>query len=47
MNSRFYINVAKKMYEKNIDLPRPTPRKLKDGGVEIPLITITCEGEEW
>lgn len=44
MNSKFYINVAKQMREKNINLPRPAPKTLKDiDGGEIPIITVTCE----
>lgn len=47
MNSKFYINVAKKMHEKNINLPRPTPKLRDIDGGEIPIITVTCEGVEW
>lgn len=44
MNPDFYVNVADLMPE---ELPRPTPKKLMEDGVEIPIITVTCEGIEW
>lgn len=44
MNPDFYVNVADYMHE---ELPRPTPKKLMEDGVEIPIITVTCEGIEW
>lgn len=45
MDERFYLNVADAM---PVRLPRPTPKKpLMEDGVEIPIITVTCEGIEW
>lgn len=44
MNPDFYVNVADYMPE---ELPRPTRKKLMEDGVEIPIITVTCEGIEW
>jgi hypothetical protein len=44
MDEKFYRNVADKMPEL---LPRPTRKKLMEDGVEVPIITVTCEGIEW
>ena len=44
MNQDFYRNVADYMPQL---LTRPTRKKLMEDGVEVPIITVTCEGIEW
>lgn len=44
MDERFYRNVAEAIPE---NLPRPKRKKLTEDGDEMPIISITCEGEEW
>ncbi len=46
VDDQFYVKVADHM---PIPLPRPKKRenKLIEDGVEIPIIHILCEGEEW
>ena len=44
IDTKFYVNVADLMPK---ELARPTARKLMEDGVEIPIISITCEGIEW
>jgi len=38
MNEKYYVNVAELMNR----LPRPTPRKLRDDGKVIELISLEC-----
>lgn len=45
MDESFHINVADFI---PVLLPRPNQKsRFFEDGVEIPIITVTCEGVEW
>ena len=44
LNEEFIIKVADYM---PVKLPKPTRKPLMEDNKVIPIISITCEGEEW